>query len=578
MAAEPLGNFSFVLHAHLPYVLAHGRWPHGMDWILESAAETYIPVLDVFNRLVQEGHSPKVTVGITPVLAEQLAHDSFKSELERYLQQRIGSAIENEREFQSQGFGHRASLAKRWQEFFSGVLQRFREKYNRDIVGAFRALQDAGHIEIITSAATHGYLPLIGTDENVQAQIAVGVSTYQRHFGRQPRGCWLPECAYRPRYAWKPPVDGPLGDTPTLRKGVEEFLSESGVAYFIVDSHLLRGGKAIGVYVSRFPSLKVLWQQFADQYQPLPQKEDLTEHRCYFVHGGEAAEAVSVLARDERTGLQVWSGEWGYPGDGWYLEFHKKHFPGGHRYWRVTSAKCDLADKWEYEPDKAAERTPGQADHFKNLVKDLLREHRARFNDAGIVCAPYDAELFGHWWFEGPEWLYYVLKWMSQDPEIRLVTCSEHLAENPPTAGVALPEGSWGEGGFHWIWLNEWTAWTWEHIYEAEVEFRNFVRKNPRASGELLEVLRQAGRELLLLEGSDWQFLISTWSARDYAETRVSEHFSCFKRLTDLARRLASGQDVSPEDWNYFHAIQERDQLFPDLDIGLFAGLRKPVA
>jgi 1,4-alpha-glucan branching enzyme len=571
LASQPFGNFTFVLHAHLPYVLAHGRWPHGTDWLCECAAESYLPTLDILFRLVEEGHSPQLTMGITPVLAEQLSDDSFKSEFEHYLDQRIASAAENEAEFASQAFSHRAGLAKMWSEFFSGVKQRFREKYNRDLIGAFRHLQDEGHIEVITGAATHGYLPLLGLDSSVRAQVAVGAAAYQRHFGRKPAGFWLPECGYRPGYSWKAPVESALGPGEFARRGVEEFLSEREIDYFIVDSHLLRGGEAVGVYISRFPALKVLWQQFADQYHPTPQNEELSDYRTYFVRSREDIRPVTVLTRDPRTGMQVWSGEWGYPGDGWYLDFHKKHFPGGHRYWRVTSPKCDLADKWEYEPARAAERIPEQADHFKNLVKDLLGAHRARFSEAGIVCAPYDAELFGHWWFEGPQWLYHVLKWMDQDPEIRLVTCSQHLAENPPKGGVALPEGSWGEGGFHWIWLNEWTTWTWKHVYDAEVEMRSLLAEFPAAQQQLREVLEQAARELLLLESSDWQFLISTWTARDYAEARVSEHYSCFKRLADLARKIGRRQEISAEEWNYLSAIRQRDGLFAALDLGLFA-------
>jgi len=571
LSSRPFGNFTFVLHAHLPYVLGHGRWPHGTDWVCECASESYIPILDTLFRLVEEGHSPRVTMGITPVLAEMLADNSFKSEFETYLGQRISTAQENEREFASQGLSHRAELARMWQDFFSGVLRRFRERYNRDLIGAFRHLQDEGHIEIITSAATHGYLPLLGLDSSVRAQVGLGVATYQRHFGRKPSGFWLPECAYRPGYSWKAPVESALGQGGYARRGVEEFLGQSGLDYCIVDSHLLRGGEAVGVYIARFPTLKVLWQQFADQYQPTPQKEELSEHRTYFVLSREDARPVSVFTRDPRTGLQVWSGEWGYPGDAWYLDFHKKHWPGGHRYWRVTSANCDLADKWEYEPARAVERIPEQADHFKNLVKDLLRAHTARFGEAGIVCSPYDAELLGHWWFEGPQWLYTVLKWMAQDPEIRLVTCSEHLAENPPKGGVALPEGSWGEGGFHWIWLNEWTIWTWKHVYDAEVELRDLLAEFAAPEERLRPVLEQAARELLLLESSDWQFLMSTWTARDYAEARVAEHYSCFKRLADLARKLGRRQEVSPQEWNYLSAIRERDRLFEVVDLGLFA-------
>src|SRR3972149_1694568 len=125
MSSEPIGAFTFVLHGHLPYVLAHGRWPHGLDMLCECAAESYVPLLDVLHRLSEEGRAPKVTMGLTPVLCEQLADPGFKRELQDYLDGRVESARQNVEEFQAQGDPHLASLAERWISHFSGVKERF---------------------------------------------------------------------------------------------------------------------------------------------------------------------------------------------------------------------------------------------------------------------------------------------------------------------------------------------------------------------------------------------------------------------------------------------------------------------
>lgn len=577
MSTEPVGDFTFVLHAHLPYVLAHGKWPHGMDWLCECAAESYLPLLDTLCQLVDEGYQPKITLGLTPVLTEQLADEGFRAEFIHYLQGRIADAETNEKEFGAQGNQHLAALARGWQEFFGGVLDRFQGRYGGDLVGAFRRLQEGGHIEIITSAATHGYLPLLGSDANVQAQVKQGVASYRRHFGRAPRGFWLPECGYRPRYQWTSPVPG-TGARATLRKGVEEFLSEQGIDYFFVDSHLLVGGEAIGVYLDRFEALGALWERFAAQYQPRAAEHGMSPYEPYLASSApEGQQPVAFFTRDPDTGIQVWSGEHGYPGDGWYLDFHKKHYPGGHRYWRVTSARSDLAEKQEYDPERVDERIRENAGHFKQVVKDILRTYRRESGRPGIVVAPYDAELFGHWWFEGPRWLYWVLRWANEDPELRPVTCSEHLEARPPSTVVSLPEGSWGQGGFHWIWLNDWTMWTWKHVYEAEQEYTELAASLEGHPDERAQrVLRQAGRELLLLESSDWQFLISTWSARDYAELRCAEHFHVFKRLAGIARRLGEGEEPSPGEWSFLAMTEERDRVFPDLEPGWFARVQHP--
>ena len=559
------GKLVFVLHCHLPYVLSHGKWPHGMDWINEAAAETYIPLLQVLERLVGEGISPKITIGITPVLSEMLADEQFMIEFTEYLDQKIAAAAVDAGEFYRIGDKKRHNLARMWEDFYRDTRTYFTEHLNRNIMGIFKRFQDEGHIEIITCAASHGYLPLLGEDTSVQAQIKLGVSTYQRYFDRQPRGLWLPECAYRPAYKWSPPVEGFGGPRP--RKGIEEFLSENGIEYFVVDSHLLRGGQAIGVYLDRFNALRQLWKNFESQYKPVEEDTEKSPYRLYYAASRSGAAPVAFFTRDPRTGLQVWSGEYGYPGDGNYLDFHKKHFPGGHRYWKVTSSTADLADKQVYEPENVEARIRENALHFKNLARDICLSEGGLDGHSPMVCAPFDAELLGHWWFEGPQWLYRVLKEVSQDPDIEAITMGEYYDECPPVEVVSLPEGSWGKGGFHWIWLNEWTRWTWKHIYEDEQLMKEAARKySSHPDDPVAQLLKLLARELVLLESSDWQFLISTWSARDYAEMRFSNHHSDFKRIYELLEKTASGEILTESEKEYIHAVNERDRLFGHIE------------
>ncbi len=577
--AEPLGYFTFVLHSHLPYVIGHGRWPQGMDWLNEAAAESYIPLIQAFNRLAAEGLTSGVTLGITPILAEMLAADTFRREFRDYLDNKIQAAREDLDYFQQLGDKHFASLAGMWEGHYTGLKKAFVEDFGEDLLGACRRLMEAGNLEVITSAATHGYLPLLGRDTCVQAQVKQGVTTYRRHFGRDPKGFWLPECAYRPRYWWVPPVAeiAEQGEG-ALRKGVEEFLSENGLRYFFIDSHLLKGGKAIGVYKDRFEALENLWARFAAQYQERPEEQDKSPYEVYLVSSApESKRPVAVFTRDPKTGLQVWSGEWGYPGDGNYLDFHKKRFPGGLRYWSVTSAKADLADKGPYHPEGTTARIHEQADHFVAMVNGILQDFRNTHGKPGTVVAPYDTELLGHWWFEGPEWLYQVLRRFHAHTEVGLAPGGELLEKATSQAVISLPEGSWGEGGYHWIWLNEMNNWTWRHIYPAEKDMEEMAQMwaadpDPR----LQDLLKQCGRSLFLLEASDWQFLISTYSARDYAELRLVVHYDDFRRLAAMTRRYADQRDLPAEDWNFFHLCRERDNIFPDLDPRWWARLEYP--
>lgn len=570
-----LGAFTFVLHSHLPYVLAHGRWPHGTEWLSEAAAESYLPLIRGIETLLDRGLRLGITVGITPILAEQLANESFQDELDGWLEARIESARHDAEVFSWEGLEHRAGLARRWEEIFSERLSDFRNRYDRDILGAFRRLQDVGAIEIITSAATHGYLPLLGTDESVRAQIRIGVETYERHFGRAPRGIWLPECAYRPRYDWAPPVRGIRVPEPSVRRGIEEFLADEGIEYFFVDTHLLRGGEAMGTYAQRHPALRRLAERYARKYGEVFRPEDITRtpNEAYRVFSPvDLPRPVHVYAREPSASLQVWSGEWGYPGDGWYLEFHKRHHPGGHRYWRVTGRGTSLGEKAEYDPAMAAERVDENAMHFHHLVRSRLAEHREIFDEPGIVVAPFDTELFGHWWHEGIDWIVNAVEKMAQDSEIELTTGGGYLDHHPVEEEITLPEGSWGEGGYHYIWLNQETEWTWPAIYRAELTLRELVDRWIDEEHEIIhKLLRLAARELLLLQSSDWQFLISTQAARDYAELRFDRHLRVFDHLVGLIRKQDRREDLEPADWKFIGDAEARDgMIFPDLDLALW--------
>ncbi len=560
--ARPFGYWTLVLHTHIPYVLTHGKSPHGTDWLCESLAECYLPLYALTHRLAAQGVPARYTVSFTPILQEQLAHPDFRAEATGYLQQGLAHARDDQRHFQAQGDRWKAGLAYLWERAYETALERY-QSLGGDVLGAFARLQDAGCIEIATSAATHGYLPLLGRDECVQAQVALGVQTYRRHFGRAPRGFWLPECAYRPAYHWLPPVAQevlPAAD----RAGVEQFLAESGVRYFFVDTHMLRGGAPLGTYWDRFPALRRLYEQFAAHYRA--EQAERTPYRAYAV---PAPEPLAVFARDPATTLQVWSGEHGYPGDARYLEFHKMHYPSRLRYWRVSENKADLGAKSPYAPYEAFEAVQAHADHFVSLLKQTLWAHYQAHGRPGVMVSMYDTELFGHWWREGPEWLYAVIHRLAADPDVEMLTASEYLERFPPEEAVFLPEGSWGEGGSHYIWLNEQTAWAWEVIYRAEMEFVRLL-SCVRDRAELTPYVQQAARELLLLESSDWTFLITTGSARDYAEVRLRDHARRFESIARLIGQLADGASPDPALLQVYEESCVRNQAFAAVDVSLW--------
>ncbi len=544
---------AFVLHSHLPYVMHHGTWPHGAEWLYEAAAESYLPLYRVFQNLAREGLRNLATLGITPILAEQLRMPEFQEGFRRYLEAREASAAEDEQTFRRLGQEHQARVARFWQAFYRQAQEHF-EEIQGDLVGAFARLQEQGVLEILTSAATHGYLPLLGREEAVWGQVLEGVRAYRRHFGRPPAGLWPPELAYRPAYRWRRPTDGREMD----RRGLEHFYHRAGLRFFLVDHHLLQGGRALGTYLSRFPGLRELWERAREERAWPSQERD--PYRPYYALSEGARGAVAFFTRDPHTAQQVWSRQIGYPGDPAYLEFHKKHFPSGHRYWRVTDARADLADKQPYDPEAVEAVLRQHAHHFAERVQAILAS-RPR----GVVVSPFDTELFGHWWFEGPRWLEQVLRTLAKpESPVQPTTLSRALAALEPREVVQLPEGSWGEGGFHWVWYNEWTEWTWRHIHRLEDAFFE-VLPGLEATEQGQRLARQMARELLLLESSDWQFLITTWSARDYAEQRVSRHVEDLERLLRMARDLQHHRPWKDPDLRFLETLEHRDRIFPEI-------------
>ncbi len=574
---SPPGALCLVLHSHLPYVLGHSTWPHGASMLYEAAAECYLPLLRTFRRLVHDGILPRVTIGLTPIVVEQLADERFKEWFMHYLDDRIEVAEANHGEFSYRGDLHLAWLAEQWIWRYRELKRVYHEELDRDIVGAFRELQEQGAVEIMCSAATHGYFPLLHEDASIEAQIRQGISTHLRHFGRYARGFWLPECAYRPRSNWAPPaeIEPPNGRT-WFRKGVEQLLGENGLDYFIVDNHLLQGsGDPLPVDISYEDTMGKLWGRIHRRGNEGPRPSwEKTTHWGYFVGTDfEDYPPVACLVRNPGVSHQVWSADHGYPGDGWYLEFHKKHRPGDHRYWRITDDKNDLDTKDHYSPEMAQQRVLEQAGHFVSMIHDILEAQPRPLGRRPMICAPFDAELFGHWWHEGPSWLEQVIRWVHEDYRVETMTGGQYLADTPPSTAVALPEGSWGAGGGHHIWLNSETAWSWRRIYQAEERMKHLAKRFADTEDEQLQAfLKQAARELLLLQASDWQFLISTGAAVDYASHRLVAHHTDFNRVADLAERWSRGEHLSDDDWAYFGELSDRDRPFPDVDVAWFAG------
>lgn len=587
-----IGAFTFVLHSHMPYARLAGRWPHGEEWIHEAASETYIPLLQTLYNLKEDNVNYKLTMGITPVLCEQLADETVLANFNDYLDIKIaaakrdmasfaapnvtqvddngtvsaapapGAPVSGSREPHRQDDPHLYYLAEWYKDFYQDAKTAFNERFKGDIVGAFRQLQDDGYIEIITSAATHGYLPLLSHDSSLRAQVEVGIQSYEKHFGRKPTGFWLPECAYRPAY---------VTDEGQTRAGIESILTEYDLKVFFTETHTITGGQPVGVATGNvFGPYGEITRRYVipTSTEPIPKRETTTFQAYHVqdtVKGADSQEnsGVAAIGRNNSTGQQVWSADWGYPGDFDYREFHKKAGTSGLQYWRVTGAKVDLAHKDFYHPDWADYKIEQHAEHFAHFVGDLLRDHHNQTGKIGLIASNYDTELFGHWWFEGVKWLSMVLRHLADSEEIELTTASAYVENHPPQETIILPESSWGAGGTHFTWDNGENSWLWEHIYAAEKRMESLATNYEKATADEATVLNQAAREVLLLQSSDWAFLITTGQAREYAIRRFQQHVERFNVLADSLEKKSPNTTLAAE----FYKL---DNVFPDMDYRAF--------
>jgi len=525
----PKGYLAFVLHAHLPYV-RHPEHERFLEerWLFEAVTETYIPLIRYLNRLIEERVFFKLTLSISPSLLAMLE--------DRLLQERYGAhllrLIElSEREMdRTRHEPHFRYLAETYHHFFKEALDIFVKQCSGKLSWAFKQFHEHGSVELITTTATHAVLPLLSAQPKaVASQIITGLDYFENIFGFRPQGIWLPECGYYP--------------------GVDELLSKEGVRFFILESHGVE-------HASTTP--------FHGVYAPL-----------YTPSG------VAAFGRDRGSTQQVWSAREGFPGDPAYREFYRDighdldfnyihpYIEGnirvdtGIKYYRITGP---TSWKEPYHPDAARERASQHAGDFLHRRAAHIEYLSSLMHTLPIVVAPFDAELFGHWWFEGPQWLDYVIRKAAFDQDtLELTTLSGYLKRHPVHQTGVPCTSTWGHKGFFETWLNGKTDWIYPQVYECCRRMESLAARYSagRVPDLILRALAQSMRELLLAQSSDWPFIINNGTSSEYAVRRVKDHVARF-------HYLASSIENNSLNEEYLSAVEEMDNIFPNADYTLF--------
>jgi 1,4-alpha-glucan branching enzyme len=524
------GAFCLVLHGHMPYVLRHGSWPHGESWLFEAAIGVYLPLLDVLERLAARNRRFSIALGLTPILMEQLRDPRFVEGFTGYIAARLQRASHDQKDPDLR------ELAVFWERRYLR-LQKIWDGSGKDIVGSFAAHARAGRMEILGSYAAHAYGPLLHSDQTIEQQLRLGLDMAESQLGWRPTGMWLPECAFRPEQHCQ---DAFSGGAERFRLGIDRIVESEGITHFFVESTLFEGVRSEGVlHGGHFH--KVGWE--ARESQPEWMWGSVMEPHWVSTVGRFSS--VAAFARHPSICSQVWSADHGYPGDGRYLEFHKMNGGSGLKYWRVTDRSHGLGAKKLYSPEIARSVCTGHASHWCDLIRQHLVEYRTLSRPATLTAC-FDAELFGHWWFEGPDFLFDVLDELSLDPDIEVCAPKERLQSAPPDKWVWLPEGSWGAEGDHRVWLNEGTHWMWETMHRCEQRFHSLAGRIERAGGRAEELLPRLKWALSLLLASDWIFVLSTGGAVDYGYKRFCLCWHRFDSLADMAEGILGGSPLSP--------------------------------
>jgi len=522
------GYVSFILHAHLPFI----HHPESEDyleeeWLFEAISETYIPLLLNFKKLEEEHVAFRITMTMTPPLLSMLDNKLLQRRYIKYLKKHIELC---EKEVIRTSYDNRLNeLSHYYLNRYSNDLHVFKDLYNCNLIEAFKYFQDKGFLEIITCGATHGYFPILYVNEKtVKAQIGVGVQTYEKYFGKKPRGIWLPECGYVPE--------------------ADKYLKEFGIEYIITESHGI-------LYADPTP----IYGTFAPIVSP---------------------EGVIAFGRDIESSKQVWSSICGYPGDFNYREFYRDigydadyeyikpyiakngvRVNTGIKYHRITG-KTEFKDY--YNVQWAMDSAEKQAGHFLDCRTTQINELSGFMDTPPIVVCPYDAELYGHWWYEGPYWLYILFKKIYYDDcNFKLITPGEYIDKFPRIQISSPCRSSWGANGYSEVWLNPSNDYAHRHLHVAGDRMCELAHLFPNAKGLKKKALNQCARELLLAQSSDWLFIITHGTMVDYAKKRIKDHVG---RFTALYEQLKNDKI----DEEFLKDISKKDKIFPDIDYMIY--------
>ncbi len=492
-------SINLVLQGHLPFV-KEPDYPQFLEetWFFEGLTETYIPLVQMLQRLRAKGIQSHITLSLSATLISMMQDELLQERFITHLDALIDIGDRELARLEGQGAIY--ELAKGYKEQYIAIKHFFDKVLGRDLIKALRDLADAGTLSLITTAATHAYLPLYqGYPRAVSAQIEEGLIAFEQAFNRRPQSFWLPECGFYP--------------------GLEKILRKHGIRYTYVAAH--------GALFAESSLEKGL-------YEPI---KDPKSGMVFFPRHYAACQ-------------DIWDQHSGYPSEAVYREFYRdigfsldmeylsteEHpLPGriftGYKYYSITS--LDSNTKELYDPAAAKKRVAENVENFIYRRKEERRLFPESYDGAPIITVALNADLFGHWWHEGIDWLEQFIMRMQDERELMLSTAEEYIKLFPPKVKGLPALSSWGHKGYTASWLSDNTQGIYPYIFAYIKSVEACLDRYPETQNIKKQALDQLVREMLLSMGSDWVFLLGSGGYQDFAFRQIKESLENMRNIID---------------------------------------------
>jgi 1,4-alpha-glucan branching enzyme len=508
----------------------------------ESLSETYLPLLEMLERLDHDRVPFRLGISVSPILCHHLEDSGLLGRYVEYLDRQIEFGMA-----ETQRYWNNRRLRELAQYYCGKFRQRrgsFTARYGGNILKALDAFQHKGKIEILAASATHAFLPFyVSYPEAVQAQIEVALSTHHRRFGKFPQGFFLSDLGWA--------------------RGLEKFLRAYNLGYTIVEAHSMVYGSPPAEKGSFYP---------------------LRTPHGVFVLGRDYYAAKELREISQGTAYRDNLRDSGYelPAEmiGPFLGQGGARLPTGYKYRnRGGGAGALLTGTYVfdtgkgrsppeedlYNPAAAAARAAEDAGLFLQRRLARLKAAAALMQEVPLSLCVFKAGDLGRSWYEGFDFLENLFRQGAERDDVQFMTPAEYLyRQNSCDFQISRPEfSSQGVNGYGETWLDVSNDWMYRHVFRALERMIELAERFPDDSGLKERALNQAAREILLAQSSDWPGMLYRQESSGLARSGIEDALRNFTTIYE-----ALGSNYISTEW--LTNLERRHSIFPHINYRIF--------